>query len=180
MIRRRMADLLFIALLGSPSGGCRHETDARMQLARWVLSTGGKVTVVIDGQTYDVESARDLPHSSFAIDAIAWDIYPGDRNDVVTDSHLIQIGAITELRSLDLWACGISDEGLRSLSNLKQLEQLQLNQTLISDRGLAYLEPLNNLRQLGLIGTSVTPARINRLRRERPGCVIMHLAPVKQ
>lgn len=141
--------------------------------ADWVLSTGGSVVVNVDGQSQSIEQEGELPDQPFKLNAVAWDIYPGDRNSQVTDAELQRLTQLTDLRQLDLWAADVTDAGVRSLSAIGSLERLQLSGTRITDASFESLDKLANLRELGLIDVNVSPAAIKRFSQRHPKCNVI-------
>lgn len=152
---------------------CHQEADEFRNVAVWVLNTGGHVTISTGSASTRITRIRDLPDGPLNILAIAWDIYPGDRNTHVTDTELERLRNLSSLRELDLWASEVTDAGLSSIENLTALERLELNQTKITDAGLKRLERMKNLRHLGLAETNVSPAAVRSLRRRLPNCRIV-------
>jgi len=87
---------------------------------------------------------------------------------LVTDSMMAEIGKLTELRQLGLYAAPLTDESLAHLQNLQQLRSLGLGATPITDKGLEHLEKLQSLQWLWLPRT-VSPEAIEKLKSARPG-----------
>lgn len=110
------------------------------------------------------------------------------RKGQADNALLAQIGALKEVRRLDLSNADIDDEGLHkivhlpllelwlqetkitdasaaTLSQIKSLNFLQLNATSLSDAFLEHLQPLPKLKDLGLRGTRVTSAGMQYLPR---------------
>ena len=110
------------------------------------------------------------------------------REGEVDNDLLVHIGALKELRRLDLSDAAIDDEGIRqlvhlplrelwlqntnltddsaaSISQMQSLDFLQLNATSLSDSFLRQLAALPELESLGLRGTGVTSAGMQFLAR---------------
>jgi hypothetical protein len=80
------------------------------------------------------------------------------------------------INKLDFTDAPVDDAVLRDLQpHLQRLPHLiwfDLNRTRITDNGFETLCQLKQLRQLGVVGTNVTPAGVERARRELPNCEI--------
>ena len=79
---------------------------------------------------------------------------------------------MTELRSLDLWGTGITDEGLEHLGGLKNLQGLCVSDTLVTDHGLLRLKGLTRLKILQADRTHITPLGVAELQCALPRCRI--------
>jgi internalin A len=86
------------------------------------------------------------------------------RVDDCTDSDLIQIVRIENLRFLDLGYTRVGNEGLIHLGALPQLERLSLNNNFnVSDVGLSHLSNLMTLQELSLNHTKLTDKGVSDL-----------------
>jgi len=185
---------MILAATGCGSGGGRdHETAA------WVLEKKGQVEVVdAAGNKLLVTAEDSLPGGAFRVRRVAWDIYPGDRNEAIGDVELARLATLVELEDLDLWTSAVTDAGLAQLAGLTSLKHLNLNETKVTDAGLPQLKPLAKLERLHLSGTQVsdaglthlaqmkqliqvdltrtrvTKAGAHKLRQSLRGCVVMH------
>lgn len=65
-------------------------------------------------------------------------------------SVLQQVGKLTELGELSLYAANLTDESLEMLQGCKHLHSLGLGATPITDKGLVFLEPITSLRHMWL------------------------------
>ena len=65
-------------------------------------------------------------------------------------SVLHQVGKLTELGELSLYAANLTDESLELLQGCKLLHSLGLGATPITSKGLVFLEPLKELRHMWL------------------------------
>jgi hypothetical protein len=87
---------------------------------------------------------------------------------VIKDAELKELqlkDTAPNLQVLSLFACGITDAGLKELKELKNLRRLQLaNNEDITDAGLKELSRLPELRFLDLGGTQVTDAGLKELK----------------
>ncbi|MCA9186412.1 MAG: hypothetical protein R3E01_07355 [Pirellulaceae bacterium] len=160
---------IWLCVFAGCAGG---DQSADRRVAEWVLENGGQVAVVRANEETRVDQRRGLPRTEFELFAVAWDIYPGDRNPRVTDAELERFAELQHLKELDLWASDVSDQGLTHLKKLISLERLQLSQTRVTDAGLKELEQLSNLRQLALLDCPVTAQGVRRLQRALPSCRI--------
>jgi len=91
----------------------------------------------------------------------------------VPASALENVGKLTELRKLSLYAASLTDESLEKLKDLGDLEALGLGATAITDQGLVHLEKLLSLRSVWLPKTSkISEQRIEDLKRALPGLIV--------
>lgn len=177
MTRKRLWAAV-LHLVAMTLAGCAPD-DPQRAAVEWVLETEGRVRVVVGQETRELAGGR-LPSKPFVVHAIAWEIYPGDRNTRVTDADLQRLAPLTELRELDLWAAPITDAGVAAIVRMSRLERLQLSQTEITDVGLQELAALQNLRQLGIADTQVTRRGIREFQRRRPDCKVVFSVPIER
>jgi len=90
----------------------------------------------------------------------------------ITDRSMDLIGAMTNLRTLNLAQVMISDTGLFSLTGHQHLEQLVLSQTPITEATSDYFLTMPALTELYLWGTAFTPGGIAKLREQLPEVMI--------
>jgi len=120
-------------------------TDSARQSAQWVLSIGGKIRIRQDGQTRQIEAAKDLPAAPF--DVVLVDL---QSNPKVNDAGLQHLKGLTNLTVLDLRSTRVSDAGLEHLKGLVNLRVLILNDTRMTDAGFVHLKGLSDLTELYL------------------------------
>ena len=82
---------------------------------------------------------------------------------------LTEVGRLTELRSLSLYAASVNDESLAQLTGLEKLQNLGLGATAITDEGLVHLEKIAELRQVWLTKANLSTEAIEKLRAAVPG-----------
>lgn len=82
----------------------------------------------------------------------------------VCDDDLIQVGQLTQLRSLQFKYSNITDEGLKHLTTLQSLKVLELTRTNITDAGLEHVGQLRSLWWLNLQQTKITGTGLSHLR----------------
>lgn len=195
---------LMVALVVPGIAGCGGGTGPDYETATWVLKTGGQVEIVDSaGKSMLVTPDDSLPTGSVYVRRVAWDIYPGDRNDGIGDAELPRFAALAKLEDLDLWTSAVSDAGLPQLASMTSLKQLNLSETKVTDAGLAHLKAIPQLERLYLTGTDVSDAGIatlaqmkhlkhvdvtrtrvtkagaQKLKRALPGCIVMHAVEAK-
>ena len=91
------------------------------------------------------------------------------------DATLYGLASLTDLHTLGLRHCGLTDAGLPALARLSALAVLDLSDNPgVTDAGLATLEPLRGLAALDLRGTRVTAAGATRLRSQLTDCDVRH------
>jgi hypothetical protein len=91
------------------------------------------------------------------------------RNDhEMTDEAFRSIGALKDLRNLELAGSTVNDDRLSYLTGLNRLESLDLGSTKITDTGLATISGLPSLKHLYLARTRITPDAIAELHNRRP------------
>jgi hypothetical protein len=170
------------------------------ELAEWVFSVGGKVSIAAPKGTKGnrgIEKLADLP-AEFTIGTIIlstirsiddahlaqmaeWPL--GGQlqlaNTSITDAGLAHLTRVPQLRSLYLSENRITDAGLTHLKSLTRLTTLRLTNTDITDVGLAELESLSKLTSLHVQKTKVTAAGVAKLQQALPNCVIEWDGPAK-
>lgn len=86
----------------------------------------------------------------------------------ITDDGLRHLGAMSQLRSLQIDGTSITDQGLVNLQGLLGLQALGIGHTKITEAGLQHLDPLLNLRTLWLNELDLSAGAIERLRSKLP------------
>jgi hypothetical protein len=94
------------------------------------------------------------------------ELYLDGKDVAVTDAGLAVLSRLKNLRQLRL-AGKVSDGGLAHLKGLPRLHNLWLDNLPITDAGLEHLKGLR-LDTLGVANTKVTPAAVEKLRKEMP------------
>lgn len=74
----------------------------------------------------------------------------------ITDRELGFIQPLTQLESLDLWTCAVTDQGVEQLARLRNLTFLRLASTKVTNAGCPVIAQLSDLRRLSLENTDVT------------------------
>ncbi len=74
---------------------------------------------------------------------------------------------------LGLDGASITDSGLMHLTKLKNLRSLYLDMTLVTDAGLQTLSKIDSLERVTLTGTAVTADGVASLRTLLPGCEVV-------
>ncbi len=82
---------------------------------------------------------------------------------LITDAGLAHIGAMKNLRKLNLWKVPVTDAGVAHLATLKKLKWLNLDQTFVTDDGLKHLTGMTELEFLHLGSTPVTDEGLPQL-----------------
>lgn len=80
----------------------------------------------------------------------------GETNGGVTGTGISALACMTNLRTLYLRNCAVTDAALEDLKGLTNLEDLDLDLALVTDRGMTTLAEMTRLKNLGLYGTDVT------------------------
>jgi hypothetical protein len=81
---------------------------------------------------------------------------------------LVEVGKLTELRAVSLYAASITDDSLSNLQDLPYLNHLGLGATPITDRGLEHLEKIHTLRHLWVPRSSVSDRAVEKLKAAVP------------
>lgn len=167
--RRLRAGALALVVLSA--AGCG-EQDPHRRAALWVLDTGGRLGVLVEGNQRTVTERSELPEGAFDVVRVGWQEYPADTFPDVTDERLERLAVFSRLTHLDLSGTAVTDAGLSRLPRFEHLTHLYLNETAVTAAGLESLSDCRNLAELGLVGVPVTPEAAQRLRREFPGLKI--------
>jgi serine/threonine protein kinase/Leucine-rich repeat (LRR) protein len=144
------------------------------QVAEWVLSVGGRVSLDEGGKQREFKSGDPLPAGEIHLVSVnlrerqlteaGFQLLESSRGLVqlnleltnVTDAWLSHIRGLASLHDLQLGGTQISDSGLEHIGGLKELRGLNLWGTRVTDAGLAHLSGLTRLVGLTLDGTQVT------------------------
>ncbi|MCA9118110.1 MAG: hypothetical protein KDA79_23725 [Planctomycetaceae bacterium] len=160
--------LLRLCLLGTlamAATGCGSiEDPAAADVARWVFSKGG--TVTLEGKEIAISSEEKLPESGTAL--IKVDLHETD----ITNADLSQLADLKHLRSLVLHSTAVTDAGLPALAPLTTLEELELSYTAVTDECLNALHGMKQLKRLFLRGTVVTPEAARQFEESHPGATV--------
>jgi len=89
-------------------------------------------------------------------------------SSLVTDTDLVHLDGLRELKVLYVHGRDITDRGLVHLKRLLELEELSLRGTGVTDAGLEHLIELAKLRKLDLRDTHVTEEGVKKLTRALP------------
>lgn len=195
---------LMLAFAVPALSGCGGGSGPDYETAAWVQKTGGQVELVdASGNPVLVTPDDSVPTGNIMVRRVAWDIYPGDRNDAIGDAELPRFAALAKLEELDLWTSAVTDAGLPQLAGMTSLKHLNLSETKVTDAGLSHLKSLPHLEQLYLMGTEVSDAAVatlaqmkqlkhldvtrtrvtkagaQKLKRALPGCIVMHAVEAK-
>ena len=108
----------------------------------WIEKSGGVVTTDSDGRVVSV----DL------------------RSSFITDSDMLRLAELRDLRRLDISLTRVSDQGLRALKTASAIEDLNLYFTeQIGDEGTAIFRSWKHLKRLNLRGTKITDSTLEVL-----------------
>jgi hypothetical protein len=83
-----------------------------------------------------------------------------------------QVGQLTELQHLSLYAASITDDSLVRLQGLQSLQSLGLGATPMSQRGIVHLEKLTSLRWIWLSKWLVTTPEVEQLKMAVPDLTV--------
>lgn len=128
--------------------------------AEWVLRSGGRLQVLVDGQRREVQATADLPAAgtaepTFKIVRIDFSV----NEKPVNERELDILAGLSELTDLRLDNIGVTDSVFDHLKSSTRLRDLSLLNTKVADSGLAKLKDFN-LLTLQISGTQVTDAGI--------------------
>jgi hypothetical protein len=157
--------LVLILVCGCGLGWLARETQrvrTQREAAKAIEQLGGAVSydpvsgfgvrrvVAWLGQLFGEDLSRD----------VTWVVLSGTQ---VSDSGLVHLQGLTQLKVLRLNDTQVSNAGLTHFQGLMQLIALSLDNTQISDAGLAHLRGLTQLHVLGLANTQVNDAGLVHL-----------------
>jgi internalin A len=96
----------------------------------------------------------------------------GPKMDEPTESSLMQLGQLQNLKTLDLSTTNVGDNCVKAFANLGQLRTLTLNATRITDAGALNFAKLQQLEVQQLedlvLGRTVSFKTVNELRKMMP------------
>lgn len=128
--------------------------------AEWVLSIGGRVTVVQNDETRDVTKLADLPAGDCKLVSVTQGF-----NNKWTNAALANLAECKNLSYLELGEMRVTDEGMAHLKNLRSLTRLILANGKLTSAGLEQISELSNLTYLNLGGNAVTNADLAKFTR---------------
>jgi hypothetical protein len=139
--------LVLAALLAAAPYGANYYSEHFMPLGPWEKKVDGELHVTLTGwDGNDYSFLQSKPNTVVLQMA----------NPDVTDSTLVYLKGMSQLRELDLSATQITDEGLAILAELPNLKELRLKGTKITDEGFRkYLATKESLQKLDLRDTNV-------------------------
>jgi internalin A len=82
----------------------------------------------------------------------------------VTDNGIKAISDLKEMRKLRLWSNKVTDAGLKHIAGLTKLTELELVETKITDASMPLVATFADLERLDLSFTQVTPAGLRQLK----------------
>jgi hypothetical protein len=91
-----------------------------------------------------------------------------------TDTELVYLRSLTQLRLLFIYNTTVTDAGLEHIKGLTQLLLLVLKNTNVTDAGLEHLKGLTQLQRLDIRYTKVTDDGVRKLQKALPNCKIFH------
>lgn len=92
-----------------------------------------------------------------------------------TEPGLEAIATLKVLRELRLQGTLIGARGLETIRNLSQLELLDLHDCRqVGDDAVPVLTAMRTLQWIDLTGTSISTTALEKLKKEKPGCRILH------
>ncbi len=95
----------------------------------------------------------------------------------VTDAGMKVVGALADLRRLQLQKTAIGDAGIEALKELAKLESLNLYATKVTDAALVHVQALKGLKKLYLWQTGVTDEGVSKLKAARASLEVNTGAP---
>jgi len=123
-----------------------------LEATQWVLSTGGRVTILPEGGRRVALAAGDKPPQSF-FTVRSVDLTQATK---VTGADLAQLQNLAYLESLHLRGEQFDDAAMKHLTGCSALSELTLSQTKVSKTGLATVaKAAPGLRKLDLTGTPI-------------------------
>lgn len=156
--------------------------NREMSLARWAISKGAIVDLVIENRLQLASAIDDLPHSDFQVAGInfAKSFYLTDEDFVqlvnapslnhlefqdleLTDRVIAHLAAVPQLAILSLRYDETQPRGLELLRQLPHLFDLTVGGSFVGDGELAVIRTLDNVRRLTASGRQVTDAGLVHL-----------------
>ena len=134
--------------------------DPERAVALWVLNTGGKIQIDIDGSINDtqIEKPKDLPDKDFRVTQVEL-----DQNSYIDDESLSNLSQLKYLDRLLIVHQKISGAGFKYLSAMQGLQSLDCSGSLVTDLNLSRVKKLQGLVYLNLHSTRVTDEGIKSI-----------------
>lgn len=128
--------------------------------ARWVLTHGGQVQLLVDGLVpVDIGKIEDLPESPFVVRRIAL----ANRDDV-TDADFARLTPLSRLQGLSLTGLKqVTEKGLPDFSKFSELSSLILEGMPVNGACLAPFRGVKRLTYLNISGTQINDAGVANL-----------------
>ena len=98
-------------------------------------------------------------------------------NLMLGDEAAIAVGNNTRLRWVHLGGCGVTNKGVRAISQANQLLMLSLFHSEITDDAVPFLSELSNLRRLNIRNTKISKNSAMNLQNRLTRCSIDVLLP---
>jgi Leucine-rich repeat (LRR) protein len=142
---------------GMPANARPSRSDAQREVAEWVVSIQGDVSVRQGGNRQDY--GANLPVGDFQVVGIRL-----VDNAQIGDAELAKLTPLANLEQLMLNSTRVADAGLTHLMPLKNLRFLLLSDTKVGDTGIETLAGLTNIDVIALDGTQVSDAGLSFLK----------------
>ena len=141
--------------------------DQDREVAEWLQSIGGWVSVFKDGRTRDIAPGTNLPEPPFALLKVSLEkllVQQAVDNGLVLDNELGRLAGLQKLECLYLTNSSVTDSGVSRLRDLPMLRQLFLNNTQVTNACADSLLAFPKLEMLRLSKSQMTPAILTKLK----------------
>jgi hypothetical protein len=155
--------LVTLAFLCANLLGCRGATPPPPEPVTPVVTPTGDAKIMLDLDYYEPVYLLDADSRVIRL-RLSWRHLP--------TPVMAEIGKLTELKQLDLYAANVTDEGLAQLKDLQKLRNLGLGATPVTDNGLVHLYKLEGLRFIWLSKQRISEQAAEDLRAARPGLTV--------
>lgn len=134
---------------------------APKEIAEWVLSRQGKLTIEKSGQRMTIEAGIPIPTSNFKIIVVTLS-QTRDPRDPISDTELENLAGLKDMKELHLQGrSGFTGSFLASLAASRDLESLTIAECSFQPEQMANLSLFPNLVRLRISGGQVAEALIS-------------------
>ncbi|MFO0821938.1 MAG: protein kinase [Gemmataceae bacterium] len=126
--------------------------------AEFVVSVGGTVYFLVDGQSKFTNQLAELPKEPFQLTGVHL------FNARASDADMVRFRDCKHITALDLSGTQVTDAGLANFKDLKNLQRLLLGRTQVTDAGLANFKDSKGILTLELTQTGLTDAGLENFK----------------
>lgn len=129
------------------------DVNGELQVAKWVLSLGGKIVTNVSGW---IDAETELPSKPFRVTKIEIQHAKG-----VSNADISRLHHCPGLTHLDFGSSSLTDDGLKRLADLNlPLTCLSVHNCRVGDEGVQHLRQMKEMTRLTFTATRITDAGV--------------------